>query len=72
MRRDMIDLLLALPLSFKPIMIMATHAPDDARAFATQLLLVTDGKAARPMPITELEHPVPGSTLSNYLGTRPT
>jgi thiamine transport system ATP-binding protein len=70
MRREMIDLLLTLPMQTRPTMLMVTHAPDDARAFATDLLAIIDGKNQPIEPISTLDHPQSGSALAAYLGSR--
>jgi thiamine transport system ATP-binding protein len=68
MRLDLIDRLKALPMDPQPTMIMVTHAPDDARAFATSVALVESGASGPVLPVAALDHPLAGTGLAAYLG----
>ena len=49
-------------------LLMVTHDPDDARAIATDMIVVADGRAAPPEAMaTLLADPPPA--LRRYLGT---
>jgi thiamine transport system ATP-binding protein len=69
MRRDMINLLQDLPMAAATAMIMVTHSPQDARAFAGEVLPVFDGTGTALLPVDCLDAPEPGSALAAYLGT---
>lgn len=49
-------------------LLMVTHDPGDARALATHLVVVSDGRAVPPAPVAALDDPA--GQLAAYLGTR--
>ncbi|MCU0830828.1 MAG: ATP-binding cassette domain-containing protein [Rhizobiaceae bacterium] len=48
--------------------LMVTHSPADARAFATHVLFVDHGRGSGLLPVTALDAPEAGSALAAYLG----
>ncbi|NYS25728.1 ATP-binding cassette domain-containing protein [Rhodobacteraceae bacterium 2376] len=51
------------------MLLMVTHDPEDARAIASQAIVVTEGEAARPAPLAALLDNPPDA-LASYLGRR--
>lgn len=67
LRRDMLDLLRDLATEQGATLVMVTHAPEDVRHIAQEVVFVEGGIAAAPQPATELmDNPPPA--LRAYLG----
>ncbi|WP_265502064.1 thiamine ABC transporter ATP-binding protein [Paracoccus beibuensis] len=67
LKSEMLDLLSAIVADTGATVLMVTHDPADARAFAPQTVLVEDGRAHAPRPTGPLlDDPPPG--LRAYLG----
>ncbi|MGJ8617644.1 MAG: thiamine ABC transporter ATP-binding protein [Sulfitobacter sp.] len=67
LRNDMLDLVQDLVTETKAALIMVTHAPDDVRRIADQVIFVEGGHAHAPRPaVALLDDPPP--ELRDYLG----
>jgi thiamine transport system ATP-binding protein len=67
MRRDMLYLVAGLISEAGATMLMVTHAPEDARHIAHDVVFVAEGHAHAPRPVAEvLDNPPPA--LRAYLG----
>lgn len=67
LRNEMLDLVQGLVSDTGAALIMVTHAPDDVRRIADQVIFVEGGRAHSPKPAMELlENPPP--ELREYLG----
>lgn len=67
LRNEMLDLVQDLVADTGAGLIMVTHAPEDVRRIADEVIFVADGRAEAPVPAAELmENPPPA--LKAYLG----
>ena len=67
LRNEMLDLVHELVTETKASLIMVTHAPEDVRRIADQVIFVANGHAAAPQPAAALmDNPPP--ELRAYLG----
>lgn len=67
LKAEMLRLLARIADRNNATVLMVTHDPDDARAFANETVVVMDGEAAAPVPTARLlDHPPP--ELKAYLG----
>lgn len=67
LRNEMLDLVQDLVATTGAALLMVTHAPEDVRRIADQVIFVTDGRAEAPKPAAELmDNPPP--ELRAYLG----
>ncbi|MDO5612991.1 MAG: ATP-binding cassette domain-containing protein [Paracoccus sp. (in: a-proteobacteria)] len=67
LKAEMLGLLAEIAADTGATVLMVTHDPADARAFAPETLLVQDGRAHPPVPTAPLlDNPPPG--LRDYLG----
>lgn len=67
LKADMLELVRATLAASGKTILMVTHDPLDAKAVATQIVLVADGTAAAPAPTNDVfANPPPA--LRNYLG----
>lgn len=67
LRNEMLDLVQDLVAETKAALIMVTHAPDDVRRIADQVIFVGSGRAEAPQPAAALmDNPPP--ELREYLG----
>ncbi len=67
LRNEMLDLVQDLVAETKAALIMVTHAPDDVRRIADQVIFVEGGRAHAPQPaMALLDNPPP--ELRDYLG----
>ncbi|MGC1497314.1 MAG: ATP-binding cassette domain-containing protein [Sulfitobacter sp.] len=67
LRNEMLDLVQDLVAETKASLIMVTHAPDDVRRIADQVIFVEGGRAHSPKPaVALLDNPPP--ELREYLG----
>ncbi|MFV0408210.1 MAG: ATP-binding cassette domain-containing protein [Paracoccus sp. (in: a-proteobacteria)] len=67
LKTEMLELLTRIATENEATVLMVTHDPNDARAFAPETVLVMDGAAHGPMPTGPmLDNPPPG--LAAYLG----
>lgn len=67
LRNEMLDLVQELVTETGAALIMVTHAPEDVRRLADQVVFVADGKAEAPQPAADLmDNPPPA--LRDYLG----
>jgi len=67
LRNDMLDLVRDLVTETKAALIMVTHAPNDVRRIADQVIFVEGGRAHAPRPaVALLDNPPP--ELRDYLG----
>tara|TARA_R110002072_G_scaffold84937_8_gene192351 strand:+ start:1340 stop:2035 length:696 start_codon:yes stop_codon:yes gene_type:complete len=68
LRNEMLDLVQDLVAETKAALIMVTHAPDDVRRIADQVIFVEGGRAHAPQPaVALLDNPPP--ELREYLGS---
>lgn len=67
LRNDMLDLVAALAAETKAALIMVTHAPEDVRRIADQVIFVEAGTAHPPQPVAALMDNPPDA-LRAYLG----
>lgn len=67
LRNEMLDLVQELVSETKAALIMVTHAPEDVRRVADQVVFVTDGRAEAPQPAAGLMDKPPPA-LKEYLG----
>ena len=67
MRYDMLDLVAALTQEQRATLLVVTHAPDDVRRIADDVVFVADGLAQPPQPATQLLNNPP-QALQAYLG----
>ena len=67
LRNDMLDLVAALAAETKAALIMVTHAPEDVRRIADQVIFVEAGTAHPPQPAAALMDNPPDA-LRAYLG----
>ena len=67
LKREMLDLLAQIAGDTGATVLMVTHDPDDARAFAGQTIVVEGGRAHPPQPTGPLLHDPPPA-LRDYLG----
>ncbi|MGA0539606.1 ATP-binding cassette domain-containing protein [Neotabrizicola sp. VNH66] len=70
LKDEMLALLAEVASETAATVLMVTHAPGEARAFAQQTVLVADGAAAPPMPTLRLFSDPPPA-LRAYLGSGP-
>lgn len=68
LKDEILDLVQAKLVASGHTLIMVTHDPEDAKRIADQVVLVTDGIAARPVD-TSLLFSNPPAALVEYLGT---
>lgn len=69
LKTEMLELLTRIATENEATVLMVTHDPNDARAFASETVLVMDGTAHAPMPTGPLlDDPPP--RLAAYLGRR--
>jgi thiamine transport system ATP-binding protein len=68
LRRDMLDLVIALQRERGLTVLMVTHSVEDARALGGGLLFVDEGRADGLLPLAALDAPPPGSALARHLG----
>ncbi len=67
LKAEMLDLVAEIAGETGATVLMVSHAPEDARRFAPQTILVADGMAHAPRPTTGLlDNPPPA--LATYLG----
>ncbi|NNE51796.1 MAG: ATP-binding cassette domain-containing protein [Sulfitobacter sp.] len=67
LRNEMLDLVQALVSETGASLVMVTHAPDDVRRIAQEVIYVADGRAESPVPAADLlDNPPPA--LREYLG----
>ena len=67
LRNEMLDLVQELVSETSAALIMVTHAPEDVRRVADQVVFVADGRAEAPQPAAGLmDNPPPA--LKEYLG----
>ena len=67
LRNEMLDLVQELVSETRAALIMVTHAPEDVRRVADQVVFVADGRAEAPQPAAGLmDNPPPA--LKEYLG----
>mgnify|MGYP000194553084 CR=1 FL=1 len=67
LRNEMLDLVQELVAETSATLVMVTHAPEDVRRMADEVIFVADGVAAAPLPAAELmDNPPPA--LRAYLG----
>ena len=67
LRHEMLDLVHDLVSETQATLVMVTHAPDDARRIADEVIFVADGRAHAPEPTAGLmDNPPPA--LKAYLG----
>lgn len=67
LKAEMLDLVTEIAGETGATVLMVSHAPDDARRFAPQTILVADGMAYPPRPTNDLlDNPPPA--LATYLG----
>ncbi len=67
LRNEMLDLVRDLVAETKATLIMVTHAPEDVRRIADEVIFVAGGTASAPQPATALmDNPPP--ELRAYLG----
>ena len=67
LRNEMLDLVQNLVAETKAALIMVTHAPEDVRRIADQVVFVGAGRAEAPQPAAALmDNPPP--ELKDYLG----
>lgn len=67
LKSEMLSLLARIASDAKATVLMVTHDPGDARAFAPQTILIENGRAHPPQPTGPLlDNPPPG--LRAYLG----
>ena len=67
LRNEMLDLVQELIEETQAALIMVTHAPEDVRRVADQVIFVADGVAQQPAPAAALmSNPPPA--LRDYLG----
>ena len=67
LRNEMLDLVAELITETKATLIMVTHAPDDVRRIADEVIFVANGVAAKPQPAKALMDNPP-QELRDYLG----
>ena len=67
LRADMLDLVADLVAETGASLMMVTHAPEDARRIADDLIFVADGKAHPTVPAAEALN-APSPALQEYLG----
>ncbi|MDF1726279.1 MAG: ATP-binding cassette domain-containing protein [Sulfitobacter sp.] len=67
LRQEMLDLVQALVTETGASLLMITHAPEDLRRIAQEVIFVAEGRAEAPVPAAELlDNPPPA--LRAYLG----
>jgi thiamine transport system ATP-binding protein len=68
LKAEMLALVAEIATEQRTTVLMVSHDPSDARAFAPHTVLVTEGQALPPQPTAELlAHPPPA--LARYLGS---
>jgi thiamine transport system ATP-binding protein len=67
LRAEMLDLVARIRAEQEATLIIVTHAPEDARRIAEQIVLVADGRALAPVP-TDALFANPPPALADYLG----
>lgn len=70
LRADMLELVTSLATAHGTMVLMVTHAPQEARALGGQLVFVEEGLAHAPAPVDQaLDAPTGG--LRSYVGEKP-
>ncbi len=70
LKAEMLELVAEVSIETGALVLMVTHDPADARAFAVDVVLVADGVAAAPVPTQRL-FDKPPAALAAYLGAGP-